>query len=113
MMKTIYKITSDGDTQIFEIITSRKELREWMRSTFWDSLYSQYKTGTWDNEDETVDWIDKDGNYWGTELGDTVKRPNIANIKKMISSNDSTTVIYGDINIIYNERYGDWETDWD
>lgn len=111
-MKTIEKTTRDGDIQIFEIITSRNELRSWFHTNLSDSLYSEYATGIWEDEDSSVDWCDRDGNYWGTELGGEVKRPNLDFITKMVSNNCSTTVIYGDVEIIYNEYHGDWETNF-
>lgn len=71
-MKTIEKTTRDGDTQIFEVIESRKELQSFLRDLFWDSLYSQYKTGIWEDGDTSVDFYDKDGNYTGYREGDQV-----------------------------------------
>lgn len=112
-MKTIEKTTRDGDIQIFEIITSRKELKSFLRDLFFDSIYSEYKTGIWEDGDSSVDFYDKEGSYYGYREGDQVKRPNVANITKLVSVNSGSTVIYGDIEIIYNEHYGDWETDLD
>jgi len=112
-MKTIEKINQYGDIQIFEIITSKKELHSWIRDTFWDSLYSQNKTGIWEDSDSSVNFYDKDGNYQGFFEGDVVKRFNVNNIKKLVSNNAATTVIYGDVPIVYNEEYGDWEVAFD
>lgn len=112
-METVEKITRDGDTQIFEIITSKKELREWIRLTFWDCLYSEYKTGIWEYDDDYVVFYDIYGKCHSFFTGDEVKRFNIANIDKMVSGNDSTTVIYGNVPIVYNEHYGDWDVDFD
>lgn len=112
-MEIIEKVTRDGDTQIFEIITSKKELRGWVRDMFWDSLYSMFKTGIWEDCDSSVNIYDKDGRYHGYYEGDEVKRFNIANIERMVSVNSYSTVIYGNVQIIYNEHYGDWETDFD
>jgi hypothetical protein len=112
-MKTIEKTTKDGDIQIFEIIETKKELKQWIRDTFWDSLYSEYKTGIWEDGDSSVSFYNKDGKYHGYFEGDTVKRFNVANIEKLVSINSATTVIYGDVDIIYNEHYGDWETNLD
>ena len=111
-MKTIEKITREGDTMIFEIIESRKELAGWMRDQLFDAVYSEYRTGTWNDDDSSIDCQYKDGTFWGTDFGDSVKKPNISNIVKMISNNCSTTVIYGDIKIVQNEKYGDWEVEW-
>ena len=108
-MKTIEKTTKDGDVMFFEIIESRKELASWFRDQLWDALYSQYRTGTWDDEDSSIDWMDKDGTWRGTEYGEKPDRPNIANIAKVYSMNSGSVVIYGKYNIIQNERYGDWE----
>ena len=111
-MKTIEKTTEDGNIQIFEVIESRKELRKWIRDTFWDSIYSEYKTGIWEDNDSSVSVYDKDGKYYGFSYGDTVKKFNVSNIVKLVSVNSMTTVIYGDVPIVYNEKYGDWEEDF-
>ena len=107
-MKVIEKTTSDGDIQIFEIIESRKELRGWIRDAFWDSLYSQYRTGIWEDGDSNVVFYDKDGKCHCFYEGDAVKRFNISNIDRLISGNDSTVVLYGNYTLEYNEHYGDW-----
>ena len=112
-MKVIEKITRDGDTQIFEIITSKKELREWLKMILCDSLYSQYKTGVWEDEDSSLSFYDKTGKYHGYYAGDSVKRFNVSNIKKLVNNNSGSTVIYGKVPIVYNEHYGDWEIVFD
>jgi len=109
-MKTIEKETKYGCNLIFEIIANKKELREWMKWALMDGLSSKGKDGTWEDEDSSIWWMDKDGEWDGTEIGCPVKRPNISNIKKMISSNPSTTVIYGDIEIFYDEEHDEWLT---
>jgi len=113
-MKVIEKLTSDGDTQIFEILTSKKELKEWLRGTLCDSVYSKYyKDPIFNDPDTTIAYYDKDGSFHWIAEGEKVKRPNISKIAKFIESNSGTTVIYGDVPIIYNEHYGDWEVDFE
>lgn len=114
-MKTIEKITRDGDIQCFEIITSRKELASFMRDTLWDSVYSEYADNhrIYFDDDTNTYYYDKEGRFFSISAGDTVKRPNIAKIEKLLQHNPGSTVIYGNVPIIYNERYGDWEADFD
>lgn len=117
-MKTIEKIARDGDTQIFEIITSRKELAEFLHNELHEYIYSEYAKDwhpdrVFDNPDTTICFYNKDGKFTWISEGETVNRPNLANIKKLLSTNGSTTVIYGDVPIIFNENYGDWEVDFD
>jgi len=112
-MRIEERTTRDGDTQIFEIIENRRELRDWIRTTFCDSLYSEYRTGIWEDADSSVYFYDKDGRFHGFNEGDEVRRFNVANIARMVSCNSATTVIYGDVRILQNEHYGDWETDLD
>jgi hypothetical protein len=117
-MKTIEKVTRDGDTQIFEIITSRRELAEFLRNTLHEYIYSEYAKD-WHPDrifkdcDTTICYYDKDGKYKWISEGEKVNRPNIANIEKMMSTNGSTIVIYGNVPIIFNDHYGDWEVDFD
>jgi hypothetical protein len=108
-MKTIKKYTDDGDIQFFEIIESKKELASFLRDALWESLYSQYATGIYDDEDMSTWWIYKDGSVQGAVTGERLRRPNVRNIVKLYQCNPSTTVLYGDIPIKYNEHYGDWE----
>ena len=112
-MKTLEKTTRDGDTQIFEIIENREELKSEIKSIFWDSLYSEYKTGVWADEDTSIVIVYKDGSIFGYSQGDEVKRLNISSVAKLAYINPSSTVIYGDVKILQNERYGDWETELD
>lgn len=112
-MKTIEKITRDGDAQTFEIITSKKELAKWLKSALCDSIYGQYANNMHQDGDSTMYYYNKDGNFFSITEGATVKRPNVAKIEKLIQNNDSTTVIYGYAPIVYNEHYGDWEVDFD
>ena len=112
-MHTIEKLTRDGDIMYFQVIESRKELSSFMRDWLWDSLYSQFKTGLWLDQDTSIDYQYKDNSWHGTEYGDRVERPNIANIIRMISMNSGDIVIYGDVKIVYNEHYGDWQTEID
>lgn len=109
-MKTIQKFTDDGYQQIFEIIESKKELHSWIRDHFWDSLYSEYKTNIYDDEDSSCCFWNKNGDCTCFFHGDKVKKFNISKITKLISTNSSTTVIYGNVSIIKNEKYGDYET---
>jgi hypothetical protein len=109
-MKTIEKLTRDGDTQIFEIIESRKELASWLRDSLWDNLYSQFKEPVFYDPDTTIAYYDKTDKFYWIAEGEAVKRPNVANISKLVSTNGSTVVIYGNVSILYNEHYGDWET---
>ncbi|TCL35670.1 hypothetical protein EV210_111136 [Anaerospora hongkongensis] len=109
-MKIIEKITRDGDTQIFEIIESRKELSSWLRDALWDNLYSQFKEPVFYDPDTTIAYYDRADKFHWVAEGETVKRPNVANISKLVSTNGGSTVVYGDVPIIYNDHYGDWET---
>jgi hypothetical protein len=113
-MKTIEKITRDGDIQIFEIIESRKELAKHLRNILFENIYSEYADNKIFNDgDTTIGYYDKEGNFYWISEGEEVKRPNISKIEKYLEHNAGTTVIYGDIEITYNEHYGDWETNLD
>lgn len=113
-MKTIEKITQDGDIQIFEIITSRNELRKIISEVFWDGLYSEYKTGIFEDPDTTVAYYDKDNQFHFYSEGEpTTKKINVAKIERLKIDNGSTTVIYGNVPIVQNGQYGDWEAELD
>ena len=117
-MKTIEKLNADGDTQIFEIITSRKELADFFYNVLHEYIYSEYAKdwhpdAIFEDADTTICYYNKDGKYTWISEGDKVLRPNVANISKFLSTNGSTTVIYGDVPIVYNEHYGDWEVNFD
>lgn len=108
-MKQIEKITRDGDTQYFEIIESRKELQEYFNGYWWNVESGDTE---WFDEDTAIHWYMKDGSYGC--LMDTEplpnKKPCVQNMIKYIESNAATTVIYGKgLEIVQNERYGDWE----
>jgi hypothetical protein len=109
-IKTVEKITRDGDIQIFEIITTRKDLREFLRDLLWDGVYSSEPLGIWNDCDSSLHYYDTNGLYHGFSEGDPVKRINHRTIDRLISDNGCTTVIFGDVQLIYNDRYGDWET---
>ena len=111
-MKVIEKVTRDGDIQFFEIIESRKELGAILKDILWDSLYSQYKTGAWTDDDSSLYIEYKNGDFAHYCIGSQVKRPNISNISKMQYNNPETTMIYGNIQIVQNDHYGDWDTDF-
>lgn len=117
-MKTIEKLTTDGDTQIFEIITSRKELSEFFHDLLHEYIYSEYAKDwhpdrVFEDPDTTICYYNKDNQYTWISEGETVNRPNVANITKLLSTNGCTTVIYGDVPIVFNESYGDWEVNFD
>jgi hypothetical protein len=115
-MKTVEKITRDGDIQTFEIITSRKELASFMHDTLWESYYSSYAKDEGNihtDADTSTFYYDKDGNFFSITEGDKVKKPNISKIEKLLQHNGCTTVIYGNAPIVFNEHYGDWEVDFD
>ncbi len=107
-MITVEKITCDGDTQYFEIITSRKELQEWFNDYWWN-----IETGDteWLDEDTAIHWYLKDGTDGCLMDGFPLpKKPSIRNIAQYIESNSATTVIYGKgLEIVQNDHYGDWE----
>jgi hypothetical protein len=116
-MKTIEKITTDGDVQFFEIITSRKELNEFLHDHLNEYIYSEYAKEwhpdkVFKDEDTTICYYDKAGKFACISAGEKVNRPNVSKIEKLLSTNGSTTVIYGDVSISFNERYGDWEVDF-
>lgn len=117
-MKTIEKVCRDGNTQIFEILTSRKELAEFLKDTLHEWIYSEYAKDwhpdrVFDDVDTTVCFYDSDGKFTWIAEGEIVSRPNVSKIKRMMSTNGSTRVIYGDLEIVFNENYGDWEADFD
>lgn len=115
-MKAIEKTNSYGDTQIFEILESRKELASYLRDAMWESVYSSYAADEGNlhrDGDTTIAYYNKDGSFVFVSEGDKVKRPNVANIVKLVESNSATTVIYGNVPIVYNEHYGDWEINFD
>ena len=107
-MKQIKKNTRDGDTQYFEIITSREELTEILNYK-WDNVIN----GEYTDEDTAVHWYLKDGSYGCLIAGLRVpKKPATRKIVRYIESNPATTVLYGKgLNIVQNGHYGDWEVE--
>lgn len=110
-MKTIEKVTRDGDIQYFDIIESRKELKSWVKTLFYDSKYCDSPSGIWEDEDAAVNYYDKSGNYHGFYPGDEIKGLRISQIDRFVYSNCSSEMIYGNVPIVYSEDYGDWRTE--
>ena len=110
-MKTIEKVTREGNIQYFDIIESRKELRSWVKTLFYDSKYCDSPSGIWEDEDAAVNYYDKSGNYHGFYSGDEVKGLRISQIDRFVYSNCSTEAIYGNVPIIFNEELGFWQPD--
>ncbi len=94
-MKTIR--TANG--QIFEILTSRKELGNYIN----DIADKRYVNST---DDCVYYWLTKDGlSHW-----DGI--PNISQISIFVEDNGTTKVLYGKINIVYNEHYDDYDIEY-
>ena len=115
-MRVIEKITEDGDIQGFEFIQSRKELATFLRDMLWESVYAPYardKGNIHTDPDTSYFWYDVDGKFYSIHEGDKVARPNVARIKKFMQINSASVVIYGDVPIVKNEHYGDWDAQFD
>jgi hypothetical protein len=115
-IKVIEKINKDGDTQTFEIITSRKELADFLHTQLHEWIYSEYAKdwhpdSIFDDTDTTICYYDKNNKFTWISEGETVKRPNISNITKLLSTNGSGTIIYGDIDIVYDEKDDYWRAE--
>jgi hypothetical protein len=106
-MEIIEKTTKDGDIQYFEILKSRKELSEWLH----DNLFEAYQSGIFNDEDSSIVYYTKDSSCHIIEFGDKIKHLNAANIAKFVHYGPNSTTIYGNIPIIQNAHYGDWEVD--
>jgi hypothetical protein len=105
-VKVVRKKTRDGDEQIFEILQSRKDLAQWLREM-------DVKSGNkWYDEDTSISFYDTSGKFYHIEEGGVIPRFNVAKIRKLLSVGDATTVIYGKVSIVFNEKYGDWETEF-
>jgi hypothetical protein len=89
--------------QIFEVYTNRLEFV---------SMIKDIKDDIWDDEDSSLYLVYADGSTIYATKGEEKKRINTTGIVKGIYSNPSTDAIYN-CNIIYNERYEDYETDID
>jgi hypothetical protein len=109
-MKTIEKTTSDGDKQIFEVIENRKELNSFLKNRLSDADYKS--NGTWCDEDSSICLVMKDSKEISFHIGDKITSYNKANICSMIEANTATFTIYGDVQIIQDENYGDWRAEF-
>ena len=106
-MKQIEKVTRDGDTQYFQKISTKKELERIVRDLYSDAV----EDGIYTDEDSSAEWLLRDGREGNLSGGwDAPKLPSISNIVKFAYYNAGDTQYYGKgIEIIQNERYGDWE----
>jgi hypothetical protein len=105
-MKTIEKVTRDGDTQYFQNLT-KKEMAETIRD-----LYSgAVEDGIYTDEDSSAVWYLKDGSSGFLSGGwEAPKKPAIAKIEKFVYYNAGDTQIWGKVPApVQNPRYGDWE----
>jgi hypothetical protein len=67
---------------------------------------------TWNDEDSSLTWVDIEGKEHSYSLGDTVEKVNVAKAKQLIYSNPSTTAVYGNVVITQNDRYGDYDIEF-
>jgi hypothetical protein len=95
------KIEKDNG-QIFEIIESKKELKSFLIDTL--SPFDKI----WNDDDSSLSFYDVDGNCHSFAMGDKLEKINTSKIESLIEINDSTIVIYGNVEIVYNEHYEDW-----
>lgn len=102
-MNVIEKTTEDGNVQYFEIISSKKELKSWF------GLFDWSNDGTWYDDDTSVSFEMKDGSHINFFYGDKKRKINFANVSKMVCNGPNSTTIYGNIEIEYNLKYGDYE----
>lgn len=105
-MKIIEKITNDGNVQYFEIIESRKELKSWF------NLFDWSEKGTWFDDDTSISFQFKNGGYVHFFYGDKKQRINFANVSKMVCHGANSTSIYGNVEILKNDHYGDFEVNF-
>jgi len=104
-MKQIEKVTRDGDTQYFRILT-KTEMAEILRDVYAGAV----ENGVYIDEDSSVEWRLRDGREGClvTEF-DAPKRPNVRNIVKFAYYTAGDTQIFGKgIEIVQDDRYGDW-----
>jgi hypothetical protein len=106
-MKKIEKTTTDNDTMTFEVIETKTELKSFLK----DLLCYFDDNGLWIDEDNSLSFYDLDGNCHWFGLGEKFEKLNVysSKIVSMIEINDNTTIVYGDVEIVQNEKYGDWQ----
>jgi hypothetical protein len=106
-MKTIEKITRDGDIQYFEKLTN-KDLSWLLKCLFSENVDED---GLFNDEDSSAEWYLKDGSYGCLCFGwESPKKPAIDKIERFVYNNPATTAYRGKgIAIVQNEKYGDWE----
>ena len=98
--ETHMKLIEKETNQTFEVYTSRKEFSEMVKMLAWGTRNS----GIWEDEDNWLELIYKDGTHVLYTAGDTMKPLRLHDVAK---GRDS----YGSYNceIVYNEHYEDWE----
>jgi len=101
-MQIITKLANDGAEQRFVKLTTRKELKQFLKDF-------DFHSGEWTDEDTTVSWYDQNGKFYHIESGERIPRHNKAKIKKLLEVGDWGCTFYGDVEVIFNENYGDWE----
>jgi len=87
--------------QIFEVYKSRKEFAELIKDLQWSD------NGIWEDEDGTLTLIYKDGTQASYMLGDKKKPLRLNEIVK--GSLDCGSQAIYNREIVYNEKYEDWE----
>jgi hypothetical protein len=100
------KIETDNG-QIFEIIETKTELKSWIKD-----IVDPFNTGKWDYEDSGLSFYDKSGDCHAFITGDKLGKIKSSDIVSLIENNDMTTVIYGNVEIVYNDHYEDWEAEY-
>jgi hypothetical protein len=108
-MKTIEKVTRDGDPQYFQRLT-RKEMADCLRDLYAGAVVD----GIYTDEDSSAVWYLKDGSSDCLTGGwEAPKKPAIAKIEKFVYDNAGDTQIFGKVSDpVQNPRYGDWEIEY-
>lgn len=96
------KLVEKENGQIFEICTSEKEAKENLKDILCDNKE------IWQDEDSSLYIEYKDNTSITIVFGESTKHIKKSNIKKMNYSNSATNIIYN-CNIVYNEKYEDYE----
>jgi len=103
MEKTLKLVNDNGDEQYFTKLTSRASLKAYLK-------IMRGSSGTWTDDDSSLYVEYVDGTHLCiNEVGEKHPRINSARVKLMVWEDSACTVFFGDVEVIHNEKYGDYE----
>lgn len=119
MIKQIETTAPDGTLQHFEVITSKADLRKWLKD-YWDNALwcnahhegiqeSDALPEVWD--DDAIAWRMHGKEYAYGEGEILPRRPNANNIDQLVSTNGYSTTIYN-VDIVFDSDVDYWREEW-